>query len=264
MSRNLIIIKIGGSVITDKTKDIPTPNIKIIKDIGQQLSQLYKLGSYQLLLIHGAGSYGHPLVKQFNLNEGIKTEKQFSAVSQVQSLMIQLNNLMLNYFDFPCTVFPPHSFIYQDNKELSSFNTELIEKALSQNIVPVLFGDMIYDISLGYSVVSGDTLTSYLAQKIYPKKVIFLSDVNGIYDRNPKIYSEAKLITEINSSNLKSVLTKLSTNKSNDTTGEMRGKLLSIQKYLPGIEVLIINGGYQLDIRAAVSDSYLFGTKILF
>ena len=66
----LIIIKLGGSVVTYKDSPTPKARLSTIKNLSEELSKLHK--NYQLIIVHGAGSFGHPLAKKYRLTEGLE------------------------------------------------------------------------------------------------------------------------------------------------------------------------------------------------
>ncbi|MBI2021293.1 isopentenyl phosphate kinase family protein [Candidatus Daviesbacteria bacterium] len=245
MKKKLLVVKFGGSVITKKNRTIPSFNKKAVEHLSSQVASLFDTGKYNLILVHGAGSFAHPIVKKNNLHLGMKTLKQKGAFAQTVQSMLLLNRLItdqLNEYNLPIVVFPPHAFITQSNKNIKDFDYSTVKTALENNHIPLLFGDMVYDDKLGCSVISGDTIVTFLAQKLKADKVIFLSDVDGIFTKDPKKFADAKLIREINNQNLEDVLEGISANNPHDVTGEMKGKITSIKNELGSIETFIING----------------------
>ena len=67
MKKEMVILKFGGSLITDKASDIPRTNDSKLKAIGRILNQ----NKYNIIIVHGAGSFGHPIAKKYNIAEGI-------------------------------------------------------------------------------------------------------------------------------------------------------------------------------------------------
>ena len=57
--------------------------------------------------------------------------------------------------------------------------------------MPVLYGDVVLDVEdkIKMAVLSGDQIVKYLAENLKPKKVVLGSDVDGIYNKDPKKYS---------------------------------------------------------------------------
>lgn len=264
----LLIIKFGGSVITYKGSLAPKLRKDVINNLGKEISSIIKSGKYKVILVHGAGSFGHPIVKKHNLQNGMKTSVQKLAYSKTMLNMLDLNRsildtLILNKIS-PIS-FPPHAFAFQNNKKFKPYGVDLIKKSLELGLTPVLFGDAVLDNKLGCSILSGDVTVSYLAEKLGADKIIYLSDVDGIFESNPKVNPKAKLIKEVNSDNFKKVMELLSAKKTNnsDVTGEMRGKLISINQALRGKTAYIVNG-LKKGIITRVLKNEMLGTKIYF
>jgi len=112
---------------------------------------------------------------------------------------------------------------------------------LHEDVIPVLYGDMVIDTDLKASVVSGDAIISYLARSLKVNKVFFGANVDGIYDANPIKDKNAKLIPEINSENINDILNKVSGSNNIDVTGGMQGKLLEIMDIFNNVEILVFD-----------------------
>ena len=97
MASDLIIIKFGGSLITDKSK-LCTPNIEAIQKICILVTKLNSLGK-KVIVVHGAGSYGHIKAKKWRLSEGFipTLNGQLSGLNEVREDMKNLNNLIVSY-----------------------------------------------------------------------------------------------------------------------------------------------------------------------
>lgn len=95
--KNLIILKIGGSVITDKFSKKPKVNLKNLKRISKEIALAYDPKRFSLILIHGAGSYGHLKVKKTGIDKGIKNREQLRSFAQTQRLQNELNTIFTKY-----------------------------------------------------------------------------------------------------------------------------------------------------------------------
>jgi len=247
MKKRLLIIKFGGSVITDKNQIKPMLKLSVIRNLAKEIGNLYHSKKSQIILVHGAGSFGHPLAKKYNLQKGMKTEEQRYGFCLTDQKMIELNSFIMQEllnFKIPVVSLPPRSFVKQAKGKFLGFNHQIVKSMLKQNIMPVLFGDAVLDDSYGCSILSGDTIITYLASD--PKK-------------NP----HAKLIPEVTNKNLKQVLQGLTINNRNDVTGEMKGKIMAIKKTLPHIPASIISGLKPQNLVKAV-EQHQIGTKLLF
>lgn len=263
MDRKLIVIKLGGAVITYKDSPTPKPRLEVINRLSQELKYLLDQ-NYQLILVHGAGSFAHGLVKKYGLDKGMETAEERKAFELAQKRMLQLNKIILDSLKqvklSPVSL-PPHQFVSQAKGKLKSFDLKQVKEVLKKDFTPVLFGDMVSDTAWGCSVLSGDTIVCFLANKLKASKVIFLTDVEGIYTADPKTNPHAKLIPEVNNKNLKSVLKGLSATGRDDVTGEMAGKLREIASKLQGQPVVLVSGLQAGNLVKALGQSQI-GTKL--
>jgi isopentenyl phosphate kinase len=235
----MIILKLGGSVITDKNK------IKIFKNkLMDSLSENIKKSGKQMIIVHGAGSFGHILAKKYELNDGYKNNGQIKGFSETHEMVQSLNTLVLKSlqkYDIPAVSISPHSIVKLDNHKLAKMDFKLFEDYLERQFIPVTFGDVVLDKKLGFSICSGDLLVGALAKYFKPEKVIFSIDEDGLYTSNPKIDKKAKLIKETTFKKLKDFSTSL--DKHADVTGGMGGKINTIKSISKlGIETVLLNG----------------------
>ncbi len=265
MKNKLLVIKLGGAVVTYKDSPTPKARSETIRSLSKEIKQLSKAG-YKIILVHGAGSFAHSMVKKYNLNLGMKYKRQKYIFGKVIQRMLKLNGIIMGNLQkngVAAVSLPPHTFITQTAGNLDQFEVSLIKQYLKKKIIPVLFGDMVLDDKWGCSVISGDTTVCYLAKKLKADQVIFLSDVDGIYDSDPRKNPKAKLIPEINNKNINQVLKGLSPTGRDDVTGEMQGKILAVKKDLKSIPTMVVNGLEENILIKSVHGEQI-GTRLLF
>jgi len=245
MVKPLFVIKLGGSVITYKGHPTGKLRVKRIKEIAREIKQAQEEKNFNLILINGVGSYGHPFAKKYGTIHGIKNEVQLKGFCEIKYivnfLITKLNKI---FFDVGLNVFPCQisSLVIQNRGKIFSFNTKPIKQLLQQGIIPMLSGDVVTDKSWGGSICSGDTSALYLVRELKARKVMFASDVDGIFDRDPHKYQNAKLIPEVNKQNFSKIICLIKKSSYIDVTGGMRGKLLEIKKYHKKTKIIIFNG----------------------
>jgi len=259
----LTILKIGGSIITHKDSKKPKIHETNLKRISKEIASIHDR-DYQLIIVHGAGSYGHPIVKKTGIDKGIQNEEQRVAFAETQRLQNELNLFVTKYLikeglpAIPCQI---SSFVVLDSGRINEFDTSAIEGLLEINMIPVLYGVPAYDRNQGCSILSGDQIVSYLALKLRANRIIHGTDVDGIFTENPKLSSSARLIHEISSKNLEEVMKKISGSTNTDVTGGMFGKLSELLEV--GIESQIINALVPGNITKALRGENI-GTMIRF
>lgn len=224
---DLIVIKIGGSVITDKKSAAPKINSRNLKIIARQLKNFKR----PYVLIHGAGSFGHPLVKKSGIDKGIKNRSQLLAFAETQRLQNQLNCLVCNALikeGIPAVPCQTSSHAIMKKGRLVKMEFKAIKGMVKLGMVPVCFGVPAYDEAQGSSILSGDQIAPYLALKLRARKIIEAGDVAGIYTGDPKKNKKAELVKEINRQNFKDIEKYLSGSRTIDVTGGMRQKYLEL------------------------------------
>jgi isopentenyl phosphate kinase len=160
----------------------------------------------------------------------------------------------------PTIPLQPSSFILTRNKRIKLADINLITKYLEMNFIPVLYGDVVLDTGPSkMAVLSGDQIITYLAGKLQAEKVILATDVDGIYDKNPKKYPQARLLEKVTSK--EDIKTGEETNI--DVTGGMGGKVTELLDLLKlGIESQIINANREGNIKKILSGEKVNGTTI--
>jgi isopentenyl phosphate kinase len=158
--------------------------------------------------------------------------------------------------------FDPNGIAKQDGKKIIGFETKGIEKALFEGKTPVLFGQMVPDKSLNYSVISGDTIIGFLAKKLGAKKVFLGTDVAGIFTADPKKDKKAKRIPLIGRKNFEKVVAQTSEASTVDVTGGMKGKLEKMREMLEGTTAIVFNANEKSSFYRALTEKKVKGTEI--
>ncbi|GEM_PF-924092 len=199
MIQNLIVIKIGGSALSDKSKTMSFRR-DWIEHFLRILIKHYKQGK-RFIIVHGGGSFAHPIAYSYNLRKLISKD-QLIGISIVDLVLEDLNSkilqIMINQGLPARYVKTSDLFEIDKNGEVKIRDTNYLEKLLTLNLVPVLHGDVIYSERFGIEVLSGDIIVKELSKILKPKIVIYLLDVEGVY-RNLK---NKELIRELRSINI--------------------------------------------------------------
>jgi isopentenyl phosphate kinase len=235
----MMIVKLGGSVITNKAKECCFK-----QDIMEHLAAEMKQANKQLIIIHGAGSFGHILAKQYQLNDGFKRKKQIEGFSLTQAMVQRLNNLILASLQnhgIPAVSIPPHAILSLSDHTVARMDYNIFKKYLALGFTPVSFGDVALDNQLGFSICSGDLLVQLLAAEFKPEKVIFVIDEDGLYSANPKTTKDATFIEHATIKEVEKLTTSLDAHA--DVTAGMKGKIQTIRNIAKtGTDTILVNG----------------------
>jgi isopentenyl phosphate kinase len=263
----MIILKLGGSIITEKGAENPSVNQKNLSRIAREIKNAQVKN---LIIVHGAGSFGHPFASEYQIGKPINGDQDLHnkkiGFSLTQSWVKKLNNVVCDSLrdqDIPAVSIQPSSFVITKNKRIESANLDLINHYLENGFVPVIYGDVVLDRdeSIKMAVLSGDQIINYLSKNLIPERVILGTDVDGVYTKNPKKHSDAKLIEKVTSLE---ELESLDSTTNIDVTGGMIGKLKELLELASlGIESEIINAGMDNLIESALKGEKVSGTLII-
>ncbi len=263
MRTSPILLKLGGSVITDKSK-VMTPNNKVIKRLAKEIHES-KVES--IIVVHGGGSYGHPMAKKHRITEGLTHSSQVLGFCETHEAMVELNTLVVNAFlknGLPVFSMSPSSFIVTRRGRIKVMEEELFVRAMGIGLMPILYGDSVLDCENGFAILSGDQIVSELATRCKAEKIIMGVDVDGLYTSDPKIDKSAKLIRSMTLRDLKLLKCRLGEANSTDVTGGMMGKIFELEfPIAEGIEALIVNALKPGNICKALKGEDVIGTQIV-
>jgi isopentenyl phosphate kinase len=263
MSAKLTVLKLGGSVITHKEKPL-TPNQPAIRRLANEIASA-KLDS--LILVHGGGSFGHPLAKRYRIKEGFNGKaSQLLGFAKTHEAMVTLNKLVVDALikeKIPAVAVSPSSVIMTKSERIHSFPLEPLTKLLELGFVPVLFGDAVFDLDKGFTILSGDQLIAYLAIRYKAERIIVGVDVDGLFTCDPKANKEAKLLNHVTLKELEILMQQIGEARVPDVTGGMLHKVKEMTSAVEkGVNVLVVNAAESENLCKALKGERVVGTAI--
>ena len=242
----MILIKLGGSIITNKEKPL-SPRRKTIDSLTKSLK---KIGE-PTIIVHGGGSYGH----YWSVKYGMHTKEEkydLRGVAIIKNSMIELNKIILESFlknKLSPYCLPPTDFM-SGNKPIAKKVKE-IEKIAKSGMIPVTYGDALWFGQNKTYILSGDKIMTHLAKILKPRLVIFALNEDGVYSD----LKSKKLIYE-----LKGERPSISENKM-DVTGGMTRKIEEASKIAKmRMNVFFVNGNKPDRIVKAIKNNKFEGT----
>jgi isopentenyl phosphate kinase len=228
----LTILKIGGSVITDKNGELAART----NEIDRLTEEIQKANVKGLIVVHGGGSFGHPSAQKYSIKDGLKQDSQKIGFAETHHFMTVLNGLFMDcliWREVPAVSVTPSSFIITENGRIKHFEDVSIRALLKMCFIPVLYGDAVLDSKQGFTILSGDQLVSSLAIRLKADRIVMGVDVDGLYDADPKVEKNAKIFRNLKLEELKELRSKLPKPTARDVTGGMFGK---VEELLPAVE----------------------------
>lgn len=239
---NLVIVKLGGSVITHKETSPPAINEKHLSRIVKELTA----HDGKLIVVLGGGAHGHQAAHKHGFGNPDTDPKQLLAgipeIRHNMSLLASKVEEELNTQGIPGVVFSPFTFVTLHNNLIGNFPLELVEETLNAGIAVIIHGDVCIDKTKAASILSGDTIAKYLAEELKPKAVFIGTNVDGVMDANPETNPDAKPIPLINNSNKDRILALTGPSSSTDVTGGMTKKITELLELANhDVDIVIFN-----------------------
>lgn len=251
----MIVIKIGGSVLTQKGiwREIDYSNMC---NIANQIKECRE----KIVLLHGLGSFGRAYEHYFkHRNIGLE---HITMAQNIQLNMLEFHNFFVKSLveaGIRVKSIDPNTVFACDNNKIVHFFREEIEYYLEQDIIPVIHGGIIFDKENGYYLLSSDNMAEEIAKTLMPQKVIWVTDVDGVLKKR----NDGNLVTmeAVNKDNIQIMWNP----QYNDTdiTGGMANKVeAAIRLSDCGIKSLIINGNRENELVKSFMDEKVKGTII--
>ncbi|MFX1431968.1 MAG: type 2 isopentenyl-diphosphate Delta-isomerase [Promethearchaeota archaeon] len=258
----IVLLKLGGSLLTDKNKPFSLRE-EVLENCINQVIESKK----PIILIHGGGSFGHPIAKNYKISEGLNDsiEDQIIGLSKTHDVMNKFNSIIINkLLDRKCSAISiqPSSIFLRDFNQIRIKTVEPIEQLIKLGVIPVLYGDIVLSRDSSFSILSGDQIILKLCEKIQNfkvSKVIFAIEKDGLFIKEN---GKEKLALKLSSNDLDNIkLAEL--DQKIDVTGGMKSKLETIKEIIKlNIPVQIINGLKHENILKALINQSLVCTNI--
>jgi isopentenyl phosphate kinase len=244
----LVFVKLGGSVITEKTEpETPRPDV-IRRLAGEIAAALGARPGLRLVLGHGSGSFGHAAARRYGTRQGVDSPAGWRGFAHVAAVAARLNRLVADALleaGVPAWSLQPSASARCRGGELIALETAPIELALARGLVPLVYGDVALDETQGGTIISTEQILTFLAGRLHPACLLMVGQVDGVYDADPVREPDARLIPEITASNWDWVRGRLGGSHGPDVTGGMLAKvdaLVTLARAHPGLAIRLLSG----------------------
>ena len=209
-----VVLKLGGSVVTDKAGECAIQNERI----AECVTEIARRPEIQVILIHGAGSCGHPQARRHHLDRGVPPG-DLAGISETHQAVVDLNRAVVDALRRAgreaVGIHPLGHCVAVDGR-LRDPDWRPAGLMLSLGVTPVLHGDVVMDTVRGASIVSGDQLVASLARALSPDRVGLATDVPGVRG------SDGTVLERIRRGQARGLARG---SRNTDVTGGMEGKL---------------------------------------
>ncbi len=243
-----ILVKLGGSVITDKTRP-ETPRPEIIRRLAEEVAAARaERPGLRLVLGHGSGSFGHVLALRYRTHRGVVDAPGWHYFAHVAAVAARLNRLVTDIFlaaGVPVWSLQPSASARCRAGELLSLQAGPVHEALAHDLVPLVYGDVALDEIQGATIISTEQILAYLAAGLRPARLVLVGEVDGVFGADPLRDPSARPVPHIDPDNWPTVRQALGGSHAADVTGGMAAKveeLVALLQRQPGMQALILSG----------------------
>lgn len=258
----ITLLKLGGSLITDKTQRESFRQDEMQRIATEIAAALTVAPDIKLIIGHGSGSFGHFEAKQQNTLNGVQTTQQWRGFARVATIAAKLNYFVadtLQAADIPVIRFQPSASALAQNGRIRMMNTTTIEQALRHNLVPLVYGDVAFDTLRGGTIISTETIFTYLVEQLPVTRILLLGEVDGVYD------NEKRIIDHITPNSYETIKSALAGSSGVDVTGGMLSKvrdMLALATQHSDLHIRILNGTTPGLLQATLTNNQHPGTLI--
>jgi isopentenyl phosphate kinase len=276
--KELVFLKLGGSLITDKTQPY-TPQLDVIEDVALQVANALRTHpNLRLVLGHGSGSFGHVAASEYHTRDGFfprpsplahrerdeSEENYWKGFAEVWYQASALNRFVmkaLHKTNVLAIALPPSANVIASDGKVSIWETTAISMALAAGVVPVIFGDVVFDEIRGGTILSTEDLFEHLTRALNPERILLAGLESAVWEDFPARTRKLETITPHTYAEISEGVGKAT---GVDVTGGMQSKvtqMLELVQQNPELKIQIFSGAGPGSIVRALTGQTL-GTWI--
>ncbi len=262
---DLVLVKFGGSLITDKRGDC-TARPAVIERLAREIATAQPRMCEKILLGHGSGSFGHASAARHGVGGGPLTTEALAGVSETRARAAELHALvtssLLEAGLAPFT-WAPSSTLTARAGSVSRADIDALLAAFDFGLLPVTYGDVVLDHEWGASICSTEAALTYLSSRLRRRgyrvsRILWLGATQGIYD------AEGELVPQVDRGNHARVRRMIGAAAGTDVTGGMLLRLDTARALASrGIESWVVDGRVPGLLTAGLLGEAIPGTRFV-
>ncbi len=270
MKNEIVLLKLGGSLITDKDKPY-TPRLEKLTELALEIKTVLDSTPGLLLILgHGSGSFGHVAAKKYGTRDGTPLRlppnslnlggvsqgdeggrEYWKGFAEVRFQAAELNRFVMDALitsGVSAISFPPSSSMISNNRKVIHHNSLAIRRALEARLLPVVYGDVAFDESLGGTILSTEDVFGFLVEQFSPSRILLAGIEAGVWEDFP---GRTRLVKQIQLSGYEKMRAGIGSSASTDVTGGMKAKVEEM------FQLIQKNEGLTVQIFSAEENGFL-------
>jgi len=265
MGRPIVLVKLGGSLVTDKTR-AGTARSAIIRRLAAEIAgSLDGAGGPRLIVGHGSGSFGHAAASKAGLTPGKSARRLTDGIARVQRRAADLHRLVVGALEDAGArpfALAPSSFLTASDGKVKEIFAEPLFRALDLGLVPVVYGDVVMDRGKGASIVSTEALFVAIAEEAARRRIpvaraVWLGETDGLQD------ARGRTVTLLSARGAARAAKQASGASGIDVTGGIALRLATVARLARlGIGSHLVDGRPKGAAAAAIAGRHAHGTWV--
>ena len=240
----LLFLKLGGSLLTDKTA-VEFPRLTVIARLAAEIAAARaERPSLRLLLGHGSGSFGHVAAARDGTRQGVRTAVQWYSFAHVSAAAARLNRMVVEALlaaGVPAISLQPSASAVCAGGRIVQMAAAPVMAALDAGLLPVVYGDVAFDTQQGGTIISTEEVLSFLAGALRerPSWLLLAGETAGV------LGTDGAVIPTITPANFANIAPALGQSRGTDVTGGMASKvqqMLQLAQVHAGLQMRIFSG----------------------
>ncbi len=242
----LVFVKLGGSLLTDKTRPEALRPQVLQRLAAEMAGALAEDPGLRLVIGHGSGSFGHLPARKYGTRQGVATPEEWLGYAETAAAAGRLNRRVVDALwgaGVPALSLQPSASAHCNGGELLELDLRPLHAALAHGLSPVVYGDVALDKAQGGTIISTEQIFRWLAPRLRPARIVLVGEVEGVLSADPASGRTGELIPEITPDNFEQWQEALGGSRGIDVTG---GMLSKVKEMLALVEEVAELGSVQL------------------
>ncbi|MFT4847728.1 MAG: glutamate 5-kinase [Sediminicola sp.] len=178
MYKEIIVIKVGTNVMTNKNKRIVRP---VLRGLVKQIAQLYERGIITILVSSGSVIAGKEALGRSKIKDKTQKRQVYSAIGQPRMMSLYYN--IFQDYGMKCAQVLPTKRDFTPGIHRENM-INCVQGLLSEGVIPIANEDDAVSVTMSM-FSDNDELASLIAQLINADRLIILTDIDGLYTGHP-------------------------------------------------------------------------------
>jgi isopentenyl phosphate kinase len=252
-----VLLKLGGSLITEKTDLRGAVRREVIARLAAEIAGAVPRMAGRLVLGHGSGSFGHVAAREHGVAEGLRSAAQLRGVSLTQERAATLHREVLSALSAaslaPFSIAPSSCVVFTAGRPVELAD-EPLRLALAAGLLPVVYGDVVMDREQGVAICSTERILEMLASRLTVRRVLWLGETDGVYGEDGQVIPRLSSLEGLH----------FTSPAGTDVTGGMRHRVeTALALARQGIRSVIFNGLTPGLLERALLGEAVPGTEVV-